>query len=106
MSQILEATKTGAKDAALVAVGVPVVLLDRVSGRLVTRLHNDSVVSFVSLAREHGERALDGCGEAVDKVKHLVGAAPKLIVHSESAPVAPVAPVVKVTKVTVKKPLE
>ena len=107
MSQIFEATKTGAKDAALVAVGVPVVLLDRVSGRLIHRLHIDSVVSFVSLAREHGERALDSCGEAVDKMKYLVGAAPKVTapsesVDNESVPVAKVS----VPKAAAKKTLD
>ena len=102
MPQILEATKAGAKDAALVAVGVPVVLLDRVSGRLVHRLHIDSVVSFVSLAREHGERALDGCGEAIDKVKHLVGAAPKVTAPSESVPAAKISVPRTAAKKTVK----
>ena len=65
MSQILEATKTNAKDAALVAFGVPVVLFDRVSGRLNARLHLDS---YVGLAREHGERALDGYGKQLHEV--------------------------------------
>src|SRR5688572_23424651 len=65
MSQILEATKTNAKDAARVALGVPVVLFDRVSGRLNARLHLDS---YVGLAREHGERALDGYGKQLHEV--------------------------------------
>ena len=49
--QILTTTKTNAKDAALVAFGVPVVLLDRVSDQLNTRLDLDS---YVELARERG----------------------------------------------------
>jgi hypothetical protein len=65
MPQILEVTKTNAKDAALVAFGVPVVLFDRVSGRLNARLHLDS---YVGLAREHGERALDGYGKQLHDV--------------------------------------
>ena len=65
MPQILEATKTNAKEAALVAFGVPVVLFDRVSGRLNARLHLDS---YVGLAREHGERALDGYSKQVHHV--------------------------------------
>ena len=65
MTQILETTKTNAKDAALVAFGVPVVLFDRVSGRLNARLHLDS---YVGLARQHGERALDGYGKQLHDV--------------------------------------
>ena len=65
MPQILEVTKTNAKDAALVVFGVPVVLFDRVSGRLNARLHLDS---YVGLAREHGERALDGYGKQLHDV--------------------------------------
>ena len=69
MPQILETTKTNAKDAALVAFGVPVVLFDRVSGRLNARLHLDS---YVGLAREHGERALDGYGKQLHDVTNGV----------------------------------
>jgi hypothetical protein len=65
MPQILEVAKTNAKDAALVAVGVPVVLFDRVSDRLNARLHLDS---YVGLAREHGQRALDGYGKQLHDV--------------------------------------
>jgi len=94
MSQILEATKTNAKDAALVAFGVPVVLFDRVSGQLNARLHLDS---YVGLAREHAERALDGYRM---KLQHLVGGV-KLIVPAryKSAPIvaepAPAEPAAK-----------
>ena len=65
MPHILEATKTSAKDAALVALGVPIVLFDRVSGRLNARLHLDS---YVGLARDHAERALNGYGKQVHDV--------------------------------------
>ena len=57
MPHILEATKTNARDAALVAVGMPVVLFDRVSDQLNTRIALDS---YVGLARERAEHALDG----------------------------------------------
>src|SRR5882762_6704758 len=56
MSQILEATKTNAKDAALVAFGVPVVLFGRVADQLNSRIALDT---YVGLARERAERALD-----------------------------------------------
>ena len=69
MPQILEVAKTNAKDAALVAVGVPVVLFDRVSDRLNARLHLDS---YVALAREHGQSALDGYGKQLHDVTRRV----------------------------------
>ena len=65
MPQVLEVAKSNAKDVALVAVGVPVVLFDRVSGRLNARLHLDS---YVGLAREHGQRALDDYGKQLHDV--------------------------------------
>ena len=87
MSHILEATKTNVREAALVAVGMPVVLFDRVSGRVNARLHLDT---YVGLAREHAERALDGY-EA--KVKEVVGGVAKIVpARSTSAPLS--APVV------------
>jgi hypothetical protein len=80
MSPILEATKANAKDAALVAFGLPVVLIDRVSSRLNTRLHLDS---YLELAREHAERALDGCR---DKGVHLIGGVAKQIIPAWAKP--------------------
>ncbi|MEO8694445.1 MAG: hypothetical protein ABI658_13065 [Acidimicrobiales bacterium] len=73
MSPMLEATKTNAKDAALVAFGVPVVLFDRVSDQLNARLHLDS---YVGLAREHAERALDGYRV---RLQHLVGGVQQIV---------------------------
>ena len=98
MSQILEATKTNAKDAALVAFGVPVVLFDRVSGRLNARLHLDS---YVGLAREHAERAIDGYGV---KMKHLVGGVLQIVPARHKAPAVVVdAPVAKAAAAPVAK---
>jgi hypothetical protein len=64
-SHALETTQTKAKGAALVAVGIPVVFFDRVSDQLNTRLDLDS---YVELARERGEHALDGYGKQVHGV--------------------------------------
>ena len=111
MPHILEATKTNARDAALVAVGMPVVLFDRVSDQLNTRIALDS---YVGLARERAEHALDGysthahavtrrmrsalrpamwCGNKV--VERILPAKP------EGAPLAePVAPVPKTNAAT------
>jgi hypothetical protein len=69
MAHVLEARRNNAKDAALVAVGVPVVLFDRVSDQLNTRLDLDS---YVELARERGEHALDGYGKQVHGVARRI----------------------------------
>jgi hypothetical protein len=108
MSQMLEATKTNAKDAALVAFGVPVVLFDRVSDQLNARLHLDS---YVGLAREHAERALDGyharLRHFVGGVKQIVPARHKATPTVAAPAAAPAAPVqarnVPAKKVPAKK---
>jgi len=69
MAHLLEARRNNAKDAALVAVGVPVVLFDRMSDQLNTRLDLDS---YVELARERGEHALDGYGKQVHGVARRI----------------------------------
>jgi hypothetical protein len=72
MPHILETTKTNARHAALVAVGVPVVLFDRVSDQLNTRIGLDS---YVGLARERGEHALDGYSTHAHSVTRRVRSA-------------------------------
>jgi hypothetical protein len=102
MSQMLEATKTNAKDAALVAFGVPVVLFDRVSDQLNARLHLDS---YVGLAREHAERALDGYHA---RLRHLVGGVKQFVparhkaTPTDAAPAAAPAAPVRAKKVPAK----
>jgi hypothetical protein len=99
---MLEATKTKAKDAALVAFGVPVVLFDRVSDQLNARLHLDS---YVGLAREHAERALDGYHA---RLRHFVGGVKQIVparhkaTPTDAAPAAAPAAPVRAKKVPAK----
>ena len=100
MAHVLEARRNNAKDAALVVVGVPVVLFDRVSDQLNTRLDLDA---HVELARERGERALDGYGKQVHGVARRVRA----VLHPAAMAGAKIAePMVHVAGRLVPDPIE
>ena len=92
MSHILATTKTNAREAALVAFGVPVALLDRVSDQLNTRIGLDS---YVGQARERGERMLDGCTKLLERIvprRHL-----RTTANAAAATVATEKPAIKQT---------